>query len=423
MADTIALRNTALLLLLMIVASYLWHARRELAARATLAVACAVVAWALYLLVFPTFISRDSGVAWQSLKGQWGPGLLAIIAGAGLALAAAKRRVQSKHLVFWMGLASCVPNLIHLVLYAYRIAQTGEVSLGFWGRESHHADLGYAAGQSVVLLTVALLVDGRRRVRWAAAALIAACILSTVLASSRAGQAFAVFGVALASWSVLRRYGIHLVRQHGGLILIGVLITGLLAAYVIRHDPRWQHIGMLVKGYEGDPLRIACEGMDYIKGEMGVNDDVVTMHILQGDGSRLAVLRGGLELSKSAPWGVDGSRQAYQKLLRQHCPEPAYAMAHTHNGWLDTALALGWLGAALYLWVLLAFMVTGSRGARRTDGTDPWAHVLFAASVFWIVRGFTDSVFRDHMLEMQGFVLAFAFVMRASERGKDHTSD
>lgn len=38
------------------------------------------------------------------------------------------------------------------------------------------------------------------------------------------------------------------------------------------------------------------------------------------------------------------------------------------------------------------------------------ALVLVATHLLWIVGGFTDSVFRDHMLEMQGLVLAYAAV-------------
>lgn len=407
MADTIALRNTALLLLLLLVAQYLWHERFELVRLAGWPVGVAFVVWSGYLLVFPFAISRDMGVALQSLGGQWGPGVLAVVAGAGAGLAT---RRQPQHLIFWLGVISCIPNLIHIVLFVQDVIQSGQVRLNFWGREAHHADLGYAAGQSVILLTVALLTDGKARVRWVAGALIVACISSTVIASSRGGQVFSLLGMGLAAWAVLRSSGMAFIRKHGVFILLVVVLGGLALAFFVRHDGRWSHVGMYAKGAEGDALQIACKGMDYIKGEMGVQDDNVAIHILKGDGSRLVVLRGALELSKNAPWGVDGSRQAYQKLLNEVCQDPAYAMAHAHNGWLDTALAIGWLGAALYCWVLLAFAWAGYRAQRTIADANPWAHVLFAVAVFWILRGLTDSVFRDHMLEMQGFILSLAYV-------------
>jgi O-antigen ligase len=129
-----------------------------------------------------------------------------------------------------------------------------------------------------------------------------------------------------------------------------------------------------------------------------------------GDGSRMVVLRAGLELAWAHPLGGDGSRQAFQKLLRQECPNPVISMAHAHNGWIDTMLAIGIPGAALYMWVLLSFLRSGYAALKRDGLANPWALVLLSLSVFWIVRGFTDSVFRDHMFEMQGFMLSFALI-------------
>lgn len=418
MARTIALRNAALLLLLLLLVRPLWQERHALRALARHPAALAVIAWAAYLFVFPMFISMDMGVAWQSLAGQWGPGLLAMVAGTGVALVLRREPV---HLILGLGIVSCIPNLIHVFLFCQEFIRSGQIRLNFWGREAHHADLGYAAGQSVMLLTLGLFATKRALVRWAAGLLIATCLASTVIASSRAGQAFALLGIALAVWSVVRTLGVvRLGRRH----LIGVLVVvvgiGSIAYEVVSRDGRWGHIGMFAQGWRGDPLRIACEGDAYIKGTMGVADENVAMHILKGDGSRLVVLRGGLELSKQAPWGVDGSRQAYQKLLRGHCPEPAYAMAHTHNGWLDTALALGWLGAALYFAVMFLFARSGYlQREASAPRSQPWQQLLLAVAVFWIVRGFTDSVFRDHMLEMQGFVLALAFVSAFLLRRKE----
>ena len=83
-------------------------------------------------------------------------------------------------------------------------------------------------------------------------------------------------------------------------------------------------------------------------------------------------------------------------------------MSHTHNGWLDTALSLGWIGAVLYLAVLGYFLRMGIARLRQTAPLNEWVLVLIALSLYWILRGFTDSIFRDHMLEMQGFMLFYA---------------
>ena len=47
---------------------------------------------------------------------------------------------------------------------------------------------------------------------------------------------------------------------------------------------------------------------------------------------------------------------------------------------------------------------------RDNSELSEWALVLIALSIFWMLRAWTDSVFRDHMFEMQGFVLAYALL-------------
>jgi len=239
--------------------------------------------------------------------------------------------------------------------------------------------------------------------------------LSTALAHSRAGLVFCLIGSLLvvitffATSAKLRRKQIFF--SVAGVVVLGTLVLTLAA----KNDIRWSNMtSELVAGFYGDAIQLQCEGTSAIESEITATYSVQAQRLISsvqyGDGSRIAVLRAGVALALKNPWGGDGSRQAFQKLLRQECANPVISMAHTHNGWLDTVLALGWCGALLYLWVLLFFMKQGLLLLRHVSGVNEWALVLVALSAFWIMRGFTDSVFRDHMLEMQGFVLAFAFV-------------
>jgi hypothetical protein len=62
------------------------------------------------------------------------------------------------------------------------------------------------------------------------------------------------------------------------------------------------------------------------------------------------------------------------------------------------------------VFVLLNYGYKAYVALKKFGVENEWALVLFALTVFWLVRGFTDSVYRDHMLEMQGFMLSFALV-------------
>ena len=243
--------------------------------------------------------------------------------------------------------------------------------------------------------------------------LIIACLLSTALAHSRAGLGFSLIGgLLVVGASFLARVSYR--QKHILISLIGIVVVGaLVLTMAVRNDVRWRNMtSELAAGFYGDAIQLECEGTASIEPEVianyGDQSQRLIASVQYGDGSRIVVLRAGIALALKHPWGSDGSRQAFQKLLRQECANPAISMAHTHNGWLDTVLALGWVGALLYLGVLLFFMKQGFSHLHHEIGLNECELVLVALSAFWILRGFTDSVFRDHMLEMQGFVLAYA---------------
>ena len=403
MSNTMALRNvavTGLLISLMWQFSKMWG---------VIKISLPVLLWAAYLFLFP-FISGDTIVAWDSFSSQWGRGLLAMLVGAGVAAIVIDRE---RGVVFYLGAISSVPVLIHLVLFALNAWQTNSVPLGFWGRETHHADLGYAAGHTVILMAVTIVAADRKYRFWAVAFILAA-LLSTVLAESRAGFAFAALGglcvFLLAHFNQfskkIRHVGIF------GLVTLLVAVV-ILAFFAIKEDPRWRSMAQEHSaGWMGNAIQIECEGTASVEQEIiskygGDNSQSVINSVRGGDASRVVVLRAGIELAAKYPWGSDGSRQGFQKRLMQVCPNPAISMAHTHNGWVDTLLAIGWLGAVLYLAVLLQYFRLGLSGLRDGQMLSPWALALTVLSIFWITRGLTDSVFRDHMLQMQGFVLAF----------------
>jgi O-Antigen ligase len=408
MADTIAFRNLALGLLFVALA-WVFLRNRPLH---WMAPPLVFSLWAAYLVLFPV-VAESHSVAFENLAGQWGRSVLAMLAGAGVAAVVSRRRLGT---AFHLGLLSAIPILIYLGLFIWKAWATSSIPWGYWGRETHHADIGYAASQAVVLLSVAT-VAGRKGLRVPAMLIILACLASTIFARSRAGSAFCLVGGALVfGMSYLIR-----ARQHRMVLLAGlagILLVGFLSlALAFKEDARWRTMAVqLASGFQGNAIQIQCEGTasieaDIVKkyGPAGQAQSVIAS-VRDGDAARMVVLRASLQLALKHPWGLDGSRQAFQKLLKQECPEPFILMAHAHNGWIDTLLALGWVGGALYFWVLAYFFKQGYSLLRREKKLDEWALVLVAMSAFWILRGFTDSVFRDHMLEMQGFVLTYALM-------------
>jgi hypothetical protein len=417
MAGTIALRSLTLVALLL---SLTWHFRAiRFAGKWDLP----IVLWVCYLLFFPV-ISDSPMAAIDSVVSQWGRGVLAMVVGAGVAAIFCRKELGSS---FLLGLVSAFPILVHLVLFGWKALTTSSIPWGYWGRETHHADLGYAAGQAVVLLVVSI-VAGHRKVGTVAFALVLACLASTALAQSRAGLVFCLIGAVLVGASAYLTQARHL-QKHMLSGLVGVMFAASTVIFVaLKEDVRWQNmVTHLVAGLEGDAIQIQCEGTISIEAAViskygqGEQAQRLISSVRDGDGSRVVLLRAGLDLALGNPMGSDGSKHAFQKLLAKRCEHPAIAMAHVHNGWIDTALALGWIGVVLYFSVLLHFFKLGYFYLRRTRQLNEWALVLATMSIFWISRSFTDSVFRDHMLEMQGFVLAYAAVaLNLQAMSKNH---
>jgi hypothetical protein len=212
----------------------------------------------------------------------------------------------------------------------------------------------------------------------------------------------------------------------GGLLLASALVLGVAA----KNDPRWIYMeSNIVVGWLGDALQLQCEGTSSVEAQVkamyGDGDiaERAILHLKDGDGTRVVLMRAGTQLVLEHPFGLDGSRQAYKTLLHLKCPQADSYMAHAHNGWVDTALAIGWLGVLLYLWVFIHYIRTGYKALHASTQLNEWAIVLVTLSVFWMVRAFTDSVFRDHMFEMQGFVLSYAyFALRATKAKALHTA-
>lgn len=423
MAHTIALRN---LLLVTLLVGLTWPLVRDIALsgnRDWRQIPWPVVAWGAFLLFFP-LIAVDAQVAWENLLGQWGKSILAMTVGAGLAWRYSERRWGS---IQALAIAAFFPFSVYLSMFVWKALETGSIPWAYKGIEEHHGYLGYAASQAILLLAACLLY-GTRRVKAVASTMIALAFISMALIQSRGGLIFGMFAAFLIAVAAARTVDPKMRRQFGRAVLLVLLIGCTVLVLATRTDPRWQNIGnRLAAGWMGDALQIECEGTASIEPAVtrrfgpGPATDTIIAQIQDGDGARIVLLRAGWTLALRHPWGLDGSRQSFQKRLREVCAEPTYTMAHAHNGWLDTALAIGWAGAFLYLTVLIYFLRLGwiyldpRRGGN--SAARSWAVVLVATSIFWLIRALVDSCFRDHMLEMQGFLLAYAAVALRRVRG------
>ena len=101
--------------------------------------------------------------------------------------------------------------------------------------------------------------------------------------------------------------------------------------------------------------------------------------------------------------------------MKEKCGHiPVLEFAHSHNGWFDTVLALGWLGGALYA-SLFVFFIQAGWGSLNDKKQWPFALALLSLALFWALRGMADSVYREHYLQMQAVMLGILYFKIQSE--------
>ena len=461
-SGTIGLRNVLHVAMLGMLLWCLVMARERLVLKPLVvarAVPVSIFAWCTFLVLFP-FWAEEPAVAWANLRGQWGVMSLTWLLAWASVVVVGRERVSLwvltitgavpvfLHLLLvllaWVGMLRPVfygdPTLGTLWLSAKEIVTTPSLwkidiqpfPLGFRGVEPLHFNIGHAANQSMCLAVVCMLqakTEGRWREMCNAGLVLMACFLSVLIAGSRgsvlAGLLLMPVAAVLYVLSVRWRGGgrtISLQWRHGvygGVAAIAalILLTGLFFN-TVRADERWHSMwDKMALGWMMDnPSQILCEGLSESDeallqqryGERGQTYVQVLKEGLVGqDGGRVLLMRAGFELALQHPMGLDGSRQAYQKRIEQTCGHPPrLAFAHAHQGWINLALALGWLGVGLFAWILLSFT---RKGWGMLGAEDTWPHglALLLLSIFWLVRGMTDAIFQDHYMQMLAFTLLF----------------
>lgn len=463
-SGTIALRNVLHLGLLLLLLGYLgfaWRTERGRMATLAAAVPSPVWIWCAYLLLFPLIAPNPAG-AWSNMigKGMWGESMLTWLLAWGAFLILGRKR-----LTLWLlALISAVPVFIHLGLavlawmgllqpsfYGTPSLQTvghslwvvlQDVSLlqkpfqafplGFRGIEPMHGNLGYPASQAICI-SVAVMFEalhaGESRRAIKAGVLVALCFVSVVIAQSRAATYFGLLIVALASlvYAVFVRVQRVPLRFEwlAGTAMVGAGSFCIVFFYqVVSHNPVWYSMGDKVAiGFQVEnPKDLICKGftpaiIEFVRRQHPERDSAYVDSLIEGlnsDGGRVLLARVGAELSANNPWGWNGGRDAYLYRIEQLCGHvPAMNFSHAHNAWINLILAVGWVGAILYAWVLLRFAKSGW-SALKQEQTWPAGLALLLLSIFWLLRGMVDAVYQEHYLEMQAFFLLTLFLLLLS---------
>ena len=476
MSETIALRNILLvfMILLLSLGNLFSHEIRRDSIAAAKLLPLPLVLWLLYLCIFPLWAPRPD-IAWANLRGQWGESIVAWVAGFGAVVILGRRGPGLLQLAY----ASAFPLFVHLVLavlsfigvfspdfyqpytnwsMARLLAEIHIwVSGGFAGLQPYHpidagfhgievmsGNLGYPSSVAIALFVSQLLKNRNKEGIFAALACSAAIILlflSLLIVRSRGGMAFGLFVVVLGVlWSgfltVLQRGRLnnksvdrgHIARLVGLPLIALVFLVGT-GYQAMKVDPRWTQMADKIQAgfVVADPVSTLCRGLSpadeaAVRARISASDptyaDGIIDSIKDGDGGRVILMRAGFRLALENPLGLDGSRQSYERLMEVQCQQaPELNYSHSHNSWLDMSMAIGWIGVILFSSIFLKFFVSAVSSSNNAGGSDIYM-ALGLLSIFWFVRGFFDSLYREHYLEMQALLMIYIYFMALQSRSK-----
>lgn len=465
MSNTVALRNIFLIFLLGILLYevklfYKYTLRYKLKELGQLPIV--FIVWIIFLFFFPLF-AIDEDIAWNNFKGQWSQSIIAFFVGFGAvkllgkdgpglwALAFASSFSTVVHLIFvvfaWIGFFGVNPptdiNLSDFFQYILVVSSSQKVITwgaqnfpwGFWGLEVLPSNLGFSACHSFILYGVCFCLAWyeKNNIKMLGAFLgLILGFLSILIAGSRGALIYGIF--LLMAMGVLCFFRLknspsvklHEERKRGMLPFLVfplILFSGLVFFVAIRsveNDIRWSMMFDKVKlGFQlENPTDILCNGVskateEKIRKEFSDKNiyyvDALLVGLKTQDGARILLMRAGAGLLVENPLGLDGSRDSYKKLIEKKCGHPpVLEFAHLHQGWFDMILGIGLVGTIIFAWMMTFFLKFGWVNMSRKSSW-PWAFSLFLISFFWISRGFVDSVFREHYLQMQAFLMGYLF--------------
>lgn len=458
-AHTTALRSLVFVLLIFFGLGTVFQFRWKLIANLRGKVSWPWIGWIAFLLLHAVWISNQN--SWQPMGTQWGQSALAWMVGIVAAASLTRAHLSFKQValacsvivgVYFLQLAlalsgilgSIVPSHVPIDQFMAAIKHTASFGLASWGAkvpfpfvgyDEMHGNLGYA-GTQIIALCVAWYAstkpNGSKQDRRIAIGLILASLLSSVWISSRGALIFDLIMLSVAS--VFLKSGTtstsdtssrRISIKQSIFVCLVVLIAWAIAGKTVLKDERWQlmatkmQAGWMVE----DPVDYMCRGLrdderERILQSLAIQDEDLAEKIMAGfdqDAGRVLLMQVGWQLVKENPLGIDGSRQAYEKAIVAKCGgQPVNTFAHTHNGWMNLALSLGWLGAGLYFALLASMAREGYKQARRGVAL-PWSSALFLVAFFWIIRGLTDACYQDHYLLMQGALLGFLYARTRME--------
>lgn len=365
----------------------------------------------IWMLVISGFAASNPTASLIEWKGQWLPPFLSFIIGVGVAQALSQTRLQEPSSTALLSIL--VPIFVYVfvndivIVWTWIKAGTFVPNLG--GIGDHHGVSGYV----ILLIFPILIADllgralGVKQLVPASTQIV--CLLLVVLTGSLsattnrngliAAMGTSILGMLLVYGELQAKYSKK--QRAIAAMLVLITLTGI-GSVVYKFDSRWHNIFETVQiAWDIDrdllwlnadnpellPVTAAGEKVDF----SGYN--------------RIAWAREGMRVLGDHPWGTELSRGIFRRLTVEKYGHGG--MAHSHNGWIDLGLQVGFPG--LLLWAVFLILLARAGWKLWRANQNPLGLALAIMVIMFGLRGLQDSIFRDHELEQFLLVSSLLF--------------
>lgn len=127
--------------------------------------------------------------------------------------------------------------------------------------------------------------------------------------------------------------------------------------------------------------------------------------------ARMAMAKQGITIISEKPLGIGFGRNAYgHEMARRYGDSISGNLnrGHSHSGLIDWTIGTGIPGLLLWFWFVVYILLYSAKEGFGKE-KNPYAVALFLITMSMLYRSAVDGTLRDHMLQMNMFLIAFLF--------------
>jgi len=419
--NAIALRYFILLVIFVLAFRHFWAAVKA-KSKSMQVMIMLLVFLQVWMLAIAIFISERPLHSLMEWKGQWLTVFMAFVVGVGLARALMLSELKNPRAMVAMIIT--IPIFAFLIINGIYITYDAILAGGLvhnqWGIGGQKGIIGYL----IILIGPILIADlvGRQTKNsgllplpiWGTLLVFLLLFFALISASSRNGLLVLLLcGILGAAVTIYEVYASWPTKKI--ITLVVAVLTCVAAALMVSYkiDPRW---GTFVEtiplawDIDRDLLWLTSDGLSLPLTPSGDPVDPSQYY-------RIAWAHEGWRMLMEHPWGVEISRDVFQRLVLEKYGQAG--MSHTHNSWLDMGLQVGILG--LLIWGCIFGLNVRQGWQAWHIHRNPLGIALAGLVTIYAAHGMLDSIFREHAT--QQFMLVAGLLLAAIIFEKTETTN